>query len=75
MLKTVEAIIHKDGTIHLMEKIDMKTEQRVLITFLDEAPDHDGEQIDTALLSEGALCEDWDKAEEDAAWEHLQEEK
>jgi hypothetical protein len=30
---------------------------------------------ETALLSESALGEDWDRPEEDAAWSHLQPEK
>jgi len=29
-------------------------------------------RIDAALLSEAALAEDWNRAEEDAAWAHLQ---
>ncbi|MEW6348732.1 MAG: hypothetical protein AB1646_06690 [Thermodesulfobacteriota bacterium] len=29
---------------------------------------------ETALLSEPALAEDWDRPEEDAAWSHLQPE-
>ena len=30
------------------------------------------EVADTALLSEAALAQDWDRAEEDKAWQHLQ---
>jgi len=42
--------------------------RRALVTILDEAPIiHE-----TALLSEAALAEDWNRAEEDAAWAHLQ---
>lgn len=28
---------------------------------------------ETALLSEAALAEDWNRSEEDAAWSHLQQ--
>jgi hypothetical protein len=28
---------------------------------------------ETALLSEAALAEDWNRPEEDAAWSHLQQ--
>lgn len=30
---------------------------------------------DTTLLSEAALAEDWNRPEEDAAWEHWQRER
>jgi hypothetical protein len=30
------------------------------------------EVADTVLLSEAALGEDWDRPEEDEAWQHLQ---
>ncbi len=42
--------------------------RRALVTILEEAPD----AHDTALLSEAALAEDWNRAEEDAAWAYLQ---
>ena len=41
---------------------------RALVTILEDAPDIN----DTALLSEAALAEDWNRAEEDAAWAYLQ---
>jgi len=41
--------------------------RRALVTILDEEA-----VSDTAILSEAALAEDWDRPEEDAAWAHLQ---
>lgn len=71
MLKTVEAIVEKDGSIRLLEEVDLSRAKRVLVTILDE----DFESAagdDTALLSEASLSEDWDREEEDEAWRHLQ---
>ena len=67
-MKTVEAIIEPNGEVHLVEPLSVPTPRRALVTILEEAPTvHDG-----ALLSEAALAEDWNRAEEDAAWAHLQ---
>ena len=71
MLKTVEAILEKNGYLCLLEKVDLGQAKRVLVTFLDEEMQHDGVS-DTALLSEEALGEDWNRPEEDEAWQHLQ---
>lgn len=71
MLKTVEALIEKDGSIRLLEDVDLSRTRHVLITILDE--DYDVEPSDTALLSEASLSEDWNREEEDEAWRHLQQ--
>ena len=67
-MKTVEAIIETNGEVRLAEPIHVLTPRRALVTILEEAP----AAHDTALLSEAALAEDWNRAEEDAAWAHLQ---
>ena len=54
--------------MHLVEPIHVPTPRRALVTILEEAPTVN----DAALLSEAALAEDWNRAEEDAAWAHLQ---
>jgi len=81
MPKTVEAVVDDEGRIRLLEPVLMGTRQRVLVTLLDEespareAPANapsGAEAGDTALLSEEALAEDWNRDEEDEAWEHLQ---
>lgn len=71
MLKTVEAIVEKDGTIRLLEDVDLSRTERVLVTIPDE--DYGGDAGDTALLSEASLSEDWDREEEEEAWRHLQQ--
>lgn len=68
VLKTVEAIVEKDGSIRLLEDVDLSQAKRVLVTILDE--DY---ASDTALLSEASLSKDWNREEEDEAWRHLQQ--
>ena len=70
MLQTYEAIINEQGSIRITEPIQLPAGLRVLVTILDELPQHVSE---TALLSEPALAEDWNKPEEDEAWSHLQQ--
>ena len=74
MLQTLEAIIDEQGNVHLLEPVDLPAPRRALVTvLLEEASDiHVPE---TALLSEAALAEDWNRPEEEAAWSHLQPEQ
>ncbi len=68
MLKSIEAIIEKDGEVHLKEPVCLASPCRAIVTIIEEpsAPE-------TALLSEEALAEDWNRPEEDEAWSHLQQ--
>jgi hypothetical protein len=69
MIKTVEAVIDEHGNVRLLEPADPGGTRRALVTILDERPvDRPSE---TALLSEAALAEDWNRPEEDEAWKHL----
>ena len=68
MLHTVEAVIDTEGHIQWLEKVQLHTPQRVLITLLDTTTD------ETLALAEPALAKDWLNEEEDAAWAHLQPE-
>jgi hypothetical protein len=67
-MRTVEAIIETSGQVRLVEPVRVTSPRRALVTILEEAPS----VHDTALLSEAALAEDWNREEEDAAWAHLQ---
>jgi len=70
MLRTVEAVIDAQGHVHVLEPLSLPGARRALVTILDEEP---GTHIhETALLSEAALAEDWNRPEGDAAWSHLQ---
>jgi hypothetical protein len=67
-MKTVEAVMEPNGEVRLIEPVQVLSPRRVLVTILEEsAPPHD-----SALLGEAALAEDWNRAEEDAAWAYLQ---
>lgn len=70
MVQTVDAIIDESGNVRLLEPLHFSSARRALVTILDEnggiaAPE-------AALLSEAALAADWDRPEEDTAWDHLQ---
>jgi hypothetical protein len=67
-MKTVEAIIEPGGGVRLVEPVQVSAPRRAIVTILDEAPT----VHETALLSEAALAEDWNRSEEDAAWAYLQ---
>jgi hypothetical protein len=67
MIRTVEAIIDEKGQVSLLEPIHPSSARRALVTILEEEP-----VAETALLSEAALSEDWNRLEEDAAWAYLQ---
>jgi len=70
MAQTVEAIIDKNGNVHLLESVKLSSSRLALVTILEEEPvDFVSE---TALLSEQVLAQDWLRPEEDAAWSHLQ---
>jgi len=68
MLKTIKAIIEKDGTVHLEEKPKIRSKRKALVTILEEQDNVE----EITLLSEQALANDWNKPEEDKAWAHLQ---
>ena len=70
MIKTVEAIIDEQGRVRLLEAVKLSAARRALVTILEEEPAVSINE--TALLSEPALAEDWNRPEEDEAWSHLQ---
>jgi hypothetical protein len=70
MIRTVEAILNENGVVHLLEDVSVSEPRRALVMILDEEPA--ARVSETALLSEAALALDWNRPEEDAAWEHLQ---
>ena len=71
-IRTIEAVIDERGRVRLLENVRLPKARRALLTLLDDtARIKAGE---TALLSEPALAEDWNRPEEDEAWSHLQSE-
>jgi len=71
MTRTIEGVIDREGNIRLLEPIRVPTLRRVLVIVLDDEPLL--KVSETALLSEPALAEDWNRPEEDEAWSHLQQ--
>ena len=70
MIKTVEAVVDENGNIRLLEPLRPGSARRAFVTILDERPATPASA--TAVLSEAALGEDWNRPEEDDAWSHLQ---
>ncbi len=70
MIRTIEAVIDEQGTVRLLEEVTLPHAQRALVTILEEPP---ALLHETALLSEAALAEDWNRPEEEMAWSHLQQ--
>ena len=71
MIQTVEAIIEPDGTVFLLESINLTKSRRALVMILEDEP---AQSVSTtAVLSEQSLAEDWNRPEEDEAWSHLQQ--
>lgn len=68
MLRTIEAVVEKDGSLRLLEEVELRAGERALVTLLGEKP----ELAEPALLSEQSLAIDWERPEEDEAWAHLQ---
>jgi len=71
MVRTVEAIIDEHGEVRLLEPLQLSSARRALVTILEEPPV--ANPPESALLSEAALAEDWNRPEEDEAWSHLKE--
>ncbi len=69
MIRTVEGVIDTNGVVRLLETVPLTGARRALVMILDEEPGVYPNE--TALLSEAALAEDWNRPEEDAAWSYL----
>lgn len=73
MIQTVEAVIDEQEKVKLLQSVRLSQVRRALVTILEENPT---EAIsESALLSELALAEDWNRPEEDEAWSYLQSEQ
>jgi len=72
MIQTVEAAVDADGTVYLLSPLRLPAARRAFVTILEEKPGMNF--CETAMLSEAALAEDWNRTEEDEAWSHLQPE-
>lgn len=68
VLRSIEVTVEKDGTVRLPTNVKLSARRRAILTILDEPMT----VAETALLSETALAEDWDRPEEEEAWAYLQ---
>lgn len=73
MIKTIEAVVDAHGRIQPLQDVRFPLGRRALVTILDEKPAT--VVSETALLSEASLAEDWNRSEEDEAWDYLQSEQ
>ncbi|CAN5379198.1 hypothetical protein BH10ACI3_BH10ACI3_16940 [soil metagenome] len=73
MIQTIEAVIDQHGKVQPLQDVTFPRGRRALVTILDEKPAT--VVSETALLSETALAEDWNRPEEDEAWSYLQPEQ
>ena len=71
VLRSIEVTIEKNGTVRLPKKMKLPAQRRAILTILDEP----ALVAETALLSEAALAQDWDRPQEDKAWAYLQSDK
>jgi hypothetical protein len=71
MIRTVEAVIDEHGNVRLLEPVHLPAARRALVMILEERPV--AGVPESALLSEAALAESWNRSEEDEAWSHLQQ--
>ena len=61
-------LLEQLGETEQLAEIERMIKQRVLLA----SPENSPVTSETALLSEQALAEDWNKPEEEEAWSHLQ---
>lgn len=66
-MRAVEAIIDPSGEVRLSEPIHVCVPTRAIVTILEQ-PVAD----DPCCAAETSLAADWLRAEEEAAWAHLQ---
>jgi cell division protein FtsL len=71
MIRTVEAVIDEQGNVRLIEPVQLPSPRRALVTILEDRQVVSA--LETAMLSEASLAEDWNRPEEDEAWNHLQQ--
>lgn len=69
MIQTIEAVIDEQGDVRLLEPVRLPSARRALLTILEDRPASPASE--SALLSEAALAEDWNRPAEDEAWSHL----
>jgi hypothetical protein len=70
ILRSIPATVLPDGSVTLTEPVYLRGPAAAMVTIVLES---DEDSFEPALLSEAALREDWDREEEDKAWDYLRE--
>jgi len=68
----VEAHVGDDGHLRLDIPTDLPKGNIKAVLVLDHMEPLESSSMETVLLSQQALAEDWERPEEDEAWKHLQ---
>ena len=70
-IQSIAATIQPDGSLKLERRLRLKRPARAVVTVWVDS-DEGAADVTSARLSQTALAKDWLRAEEDAAWAHLQ---
>ena len=68
----VEAHVGDDGHLRLDIPTDLPKGNIKAVLVLDHMEPLESSSMETVLLSQQSLAEDWERPEEDEAWKHLQ---
>jgi len=68
----VEAHVDDDGHLRVDVPTDLPKCHLKAVLVLDDVNHLESHSMETSLLSQHALAEDWERPEEDEAWKHLQ---
>ncbi len=72
MFHTYQAIINQQGLVHLLQPLILEEpKQAILIVFDKDSEDFFIEESDSYIFSESSLKKDWNRPEEDEAWDYL----
>lgn len=68
----VEAHVGADGHLRVDVPVELPPGSLRAVLVVDDTGIAEGHPMETALLSQNALAEEWDRPEEEKAWKHLQ---
>jgi len=68
----VDACVGNDGHLRVDIPTNLPKGNMKAVLVLADVDSLDSHPMETALLSQQALAEDWERPEEDEAWKHLQ---
>ncbi len=66
MIRTIQAVIGKNGEVRLVEPVTLDGEYRALVMIMDEVP------AELPVLACEPSLSEWNLPEEYSAWMHLQ---